>query len=248
MAVLEMVPSELMQSSVVRAICEERSTVYRMLARLFDKEIDEDAARVITALALESEPLSSSDGRESFLLESGVATMARAVSRFDACVRDSLACDYARVFLAVGAKKDETAAPYESVHTSETGLMMQEARDEVRVVFRAHGIMPDAGGAVPEDYLPYELEFMALLSDRLLAALAANDSEAVGCLLDEQEAFLKGHLLNWFDAFAGKVRAASQTEFYRGLVDFAEGYLEYDREMLETMSVAVKGKVLLREV
>ena len=45
--------------------------------------------------------------------------------------RQELAVDFAGSILAAGSYEERRATPYESVFTSETGLLMQEARDDV---------------------------------------------------------------------------------------------------------------------
>lgn len=227
--------------------CADRAVVYRLIARLFDREVDAAAAEAIEGIARDGADAARAAGGGSDAAESGDAAarmaqaamrMARGATPFDARTQDALACDFARTFLAVGARTGNAAAPYESVFTSETGLMMQEARDEVRTTYRAHGLMPRIDGDqtdFPEDYLPLELEFMALLSLRLGDELACGNAADARRTLDDQRAFYTAHLVNWYGDFSQRARGTARTPFYAGLLDFAGAYLELDAETMDAI-------------
>lgn len=71
------------------------------------------------------------------------------------------------------------AYPFESVHTSPKRLMMQEARDEVLAVYRSEGLDKLPSWKESEDHIALELEFMAVLGDRIVAAAEASDEAEV---------------------------------------------------------------------
>ena len=147
--------------------------------------------------------------------------------------RTDLAVDYTRVFLAAGIATGEAAFPYESVYTSPEHLIMQQARDEVVAVFRSEGVDRLSELAEPEDHIAFELEFMALLCQRQLEALAKGDARRERELQNKQVAFLDNHLLNWVPAFCDDVDHYASTDFYRGAAKMTRGFVRLDRDLLE---------------
>ena len=165
--------------------CRQRTETYELFARIIDREVNDDARAMVLA-ACEGLPEEADVTR-------GLRGMAAALTRFDADFANDLACDYARTFLAAGIYEGTAAVPYESVYTSETHLLMQEARDEVRAIFRAARVMPntEGDGDIPEDCrkrAEYNLE------------LARYDFAVPSTLQDEEiEAVLEraDELVNW---------------------------------------------------
>ena len=99
-------------------------------------------------------------------MEAGWKLIADFLAKRDMGTRLELAVDFACSILAAGTYEERMATPYESVFTSESGLLMQEARDDVyRLMCEAHlGVKEEL--RTPEDHLSFECEFMAKLADR----------------------------------------------------------------------------------
>lgn len=85
--------------------------------------------------------------------------------------RAELAADHASALLGMSA---DPVSPYESVHTSDKHLMMQEARDQVVAAYRAQGFAVSGEQRTPEDHISLELSFMAELCEQLARELEAN--------------------------------------------------------------------------
>ena len=136
------------------------------------------------------------------------------------------------MFLGAGNFDKLTAPPYESVYTSEGGLMMQDAYSEVLRLYRAAGFAKDPGFTEPEDHLAVELAFMVRLCERAVEALRAGDEPAAEAALAEQRAFVRAHLLNWVPAFVRDMKASAESGFYAHLATFTEAYLAADAEAL----------------
>lgn len=160
----------------------------------------------------------------------GLTTMAKSVENFGQDAEDVLACDFARIFLASGQYTGKAAVPYESIYTSDEGILMQDARDQVRAEFRKAGVMPDHLDNIPEDYLPYEFEYCALLNDRLVEALKAGDADKAADLADNQLDFLKQHILNWVFGLLDDVDRMAETTFYHALAETIRGFLGCEAE------------------
>mgnify|MGYP000308504567 FL=1 len=135
---------------------ETRASFYRTLASLYFKELDQAGID-----ALSNEDLTAT-GVDDELMEEGYADMAAYLKHRDGGTRQELATDFAGAILAAGSYDDRRATPYESVFTSESGLLMQEARDDVYRRFCEARVAVDEGLRTPEDHLSFEFEFMLL--------------------------------------------------------------------------------------
>ena len=139
-----------------------------------------------------------------------------------------LRVDYARIFLAAGVYEGETAVPYESVFTSEDGLMMQAARDDVLEYYRKEGLAVDGSLQTPEDHIAFELEFLALLCDHMADALEASDDAEAVRLASVQRSFAESHVLNWAGALAERVDDYAEEAFYPAFMRYAIAFVEDD--------------------
>jgi TorA maturation chaperone TorD len=210
-------------------LCRQRADVYRLFASLFDREVTAETAEKIAGLKESSVQGDMSDTGER-MIASGFTGMAEALEGFDSEIETELAVDYARVFLNAGKYEGQAAIPYESYYTSEEHLLMQDARDEVRAWYRENDVMPphhSSGftGDTPDDYVSFELGFMAILNDRIADALAAGRlSEALEDARRAKE-FLPAHISNWSDDFTRDIVEVSSTKFYRYLAKAYRGFL-----------------------
>ncbi len=93
--------------------------------------------------------------------------------------------DFTGAFAGTSSWKGRYATPYESVFTSEEGLLFQDSYHEVYRLYRQNSVRKSPGYDFPDDHLSYLCEFQALLASRAVRALETNDAE---CAL-EQVAF-----------------------------------------------------------
>lgn len=208
------------------ALAKARSNFYRLLSDLYFKELSEEAIANLKATDLRS---LSVDNEEA---DQGIALMATYLTRARHDARQELACDYARCMLAAGAYEDRRPTPYESVFTSEDGLLMQDARDDVYRFFREAGIGVDESLRTPEDHLSFEFEFMATMSERAAKnAEAGNIEQALNALRIQQD-FHERHLANWIDTYTECLETCANTKFYQGLAKLTRGFVAEDTEML----------------
>ncbi len=206
------------------AFCENRKRVYALLSRCYEKEMDAVfAAELAQAACVESETPA---------VEDDFASMQAALDGCNEHALEQLAVVFNRVFFGMGPRTAQKAFPYESVYTSEGGLMMQEAYSAVLATYRSVGFAKNPDFTEPEDHLAVELSFMALLCDRAVDALRAGDEEEGEMSLRSQQAFLNQHLLNWISPFAKDMRASAVEGFYVQLASFTESYLQADDEAL----------------
>lgn len=147
--------------------------------------------------------------------------------------RKDVAADHAATLLGMARRP---VSPYESVHTSEGELLMQEARDRAVAAYRASGFSVAEGCRVPEDHIAIELSFMAALASRAAQELEdAADSrdgsaqQRAEKVIEAQAAFLEQSLLPWVPGFCDLLEARAKTGFYRGVAQMLRAFMEEER-------------------
>ena len=123
---IETMPAELAENLI--DFCENRGRVYALLSRCYETEID---AAFAEALAGEAALASDDAG-----LAAGFAALQADLADCDEDALEQLAVVFDRAFFGMGPRTAQKAFPYESVYTSEGGLMMQDAYAEVLHVYR----------------------------------------------------------------------------------------------------------------
>lgn len=211
----------------VRESSAARTAFYRFLASVYFTELTVDQ---IETLATQRFP---EDGSE---IAQGYTTIKEYLRHRDAGTRQELAVDYAHTFLSAGVYDTVIAPPYESVFTSEQHLLMQEARDGALAFYRAEGLDLPADNTTPEDHVSFEMQFMALLIDRTVAAMDEGDMAEFSRLVGVQDKFLAEHLENWIPAFTRAVDEHARTAFYRGIASLTRGMLALDREVVDDLA------------
>lgn len=224
-AVQEAPADEAASTDEVVALNEQRVALYSLLARLYRREVDAACLRELRALRY---PVSTGNA----VADEGYQRIARYLSNAHTACLDDLALDYARCFVGEGMDSFSAAYPYESVHTSEKRLLMQDARDEVLAIMRSEGVVKDEGFHETEDHIAAELEFMQVLAQRTVQALRAGEEERCAALLETQHNFIEDHLVSWTPLFTAELRKFARTDFYQGLACLTDGFLQEDAAFL----------------
>lgn len=141
-----------------------------------------------------------------------------------------VAADYNRLFLGMGA---HPVAPFESVYTSEEGLLMQEARDGVLAAYRKAGFAVPSDFDLPEDHAALELEFLAILAEGCAEALEKGASERAKSLFEQQASFLTEHVARWMPAFAADAKKQARTPFFQEIADMTAEWVREDSANLQ---------------
>ena len=248
---------------MLRSALEGRTAAYGLLARLLNREVDEELLAELRALpfvadeAVRPNGVNDTSGPDDPGRRDNAADLPTAAHGADLDEGNrlmggylagigneggdaqraltDLAVDFARLFVV--RKRSESAAPYpnESVHTSKEHLRMDGARDEVRSLFRAEGVRAADAWRLGEDHVALELEFMQTLAARTAEAASANDEETADDLLSKQASFLDRHLLNWVPAFAEAMGRTARTDFYRGVALLLVAHLREDRALVKQL-------------
>ena len=213
-------PSELIE------LFKHRSATYGLLSRLYAKEVD---AELLDELHDTLWPVETGSDAG----DEGNRLIATYLSGADAHAITDLAVDYVRAFIGHGVDAYSAAYPFESVYTSPKRLMMQEARDEVLAVYRSEGLDKLPSWKESEDHIALELEFMAVLGDRIVTAAEAADEAEVERLLSTQRNFLEDHLASSAPLMTADLRRFAQCGLYQGLASLTDGFLQVEEEFFD---------------
>lgn len=209
-------------------VFKQRTATYGLLSRLYASEIDE---ALLTELHDSRYPVHTGND----LADEGNRLIATYLSGRWENTLTELAADYMRTFFGHGYSGHAAAYPFESVYTSEKRLLMQSARDEVLALYRAAGLSKQERWKEGEDHVALELEYLQILSSRIVEALRKGDTEQALGWIKSSYNFLDLHLSGWVPLFTAEVDKFARTDFYRGLALLTEGFLETDRELLEDL-------------
>ena len=203
-----------------------RMATYQFLARLFRVEVDQELYDTLLSMRFPA-----NTGSE--LVDEGYRMICGYLSRAEGAVLTELAVDYVRAFIGSGNDGFSAAYPYESVYTSPKRLMMQDARDEVLVLYRAAGLDKQESWKEGEDHIALELEFEQILIGRTVEALKKGDEDEAAALLATQKNFLDDHLAAWIPMMTADMKRFASTDLYRGLAHLTDGFLATDQAFLE---------------
>lgn len=216
------------QGAQLIELMRSRAQTYGLLARLYRVEVDQTLLDEMRAMRF---PTSTGNAH----VDEGYSLMYRYLKHTWEETLLDLARDYVRVFVGHGVNGHSAAYPYESVHTSEKRLLMQEARAEVLAVYRQNVLKKEATWRDCEDHIAVELEFMQIMCIRTADALEVDDDAAAIELLTTQYAFVQDHLLNWVPMLVADMLHYSETELYRGLAELTLGFAQTEEEILRDL-------------
>ncbi|WP_241158199.1 molecular chaperone [Adlercreutzia sp. ZJ138] len=214
-----------MANEELQQIMQSRARMYGLLSRVHFKEVDEDFLKELKHMHF---PQNTGNAE----VDDAYLRLYVFLRKTHETVLDDLAVDYARAFIGSGTLDTRAAYPFESVYTSNTGLTMQDARDEVLAIYRSQGLDKSDSWRESEDHLALELLFMKELSERTHIALKTEDETEAISLLAVQKNFLEDHILNWIDMFAGDVPEYTKFDFYRAFADLTLAYTREDHNLL----------------
>lgn len=206
------------------AFSENRRAVYTFLARCYEKEIDEACATAVVGQF----NFASDDAA----LTTEVNALKAALIKQDGEALEHLAVVFNRVFFGMGPRTAQKAFPYESVYTSDKGLMMQAAYAEVKQLYAANGFVKNPDFTEPEDHIALELSYMARLCEQAQGALQERDEDETAVFFKQQRAFLAHHLLNWVPSLVADMKGSAEEGFYWHLAQFTLLFLQDDLQAL----------------
>ncbi len=228
------------------AALESRANTYDLLSRLFRVEVDQELLDNLLAMKF---PAKS----ENEDIAQGYELIREYLGKTDANTLTDLAIDYVRTFIGSGNDGFSAAYPFESVYTSPKRLLMQEARDEVLVLYHTAGLEKQDSWKEGEDHIALELEFLSILTRRAIEAFNEGDEERCAYLLLQQRNFIEDHIQPWFPMMAHDMYKFSHTGLYKGLGHLTAGMIEEDLAFLNEVveddgEEPAGGKVIKLEV
>lgn len=207
-----------------------RADMYNMLSRVFLMEADEE---LISQLRTMHFP----QGTGSLEADAAYRQLYAFLRRPAESIIDDLAVDYARTFLGVGTMESRAAFPFESVYTSEKGLLMQEARDEVLAIYKAEGLADQLRNPYNEgeDHIALELMFLSAMAQQTQEALLASDRKSASDSLLTHRNFLQDHVASWALDWAADVPKYAQLPFYPAFAQLLTAYIHEDAAILQEL-------------
>ena len=209
-----------------------RTSSYRLFSRLFLKPLSAEEVDGLAAMELEKAAADMPEG----LLAQGMNDMGRGLHRRHTGTVRLLSTDWTMAFDGVRSYGGLVAVPNASLFAGsiigENAIFFQEPRTNDLKVYRAEGVQADPNLHLPEDHLSFELSFMADMSERMAAAVAAGNTVEALRLAEVSEDFRANHILSWYPEFFDLATKLVETRFYRGVLRAAFGFLQLDGETL----------------
>ncbi|CAH1209855.1 Chaperone protein TorD [Paenibacillus auburnensis] len=115
----------------------------------------------------------------------------------------------------------------------------QEFCNVLSDVYASAGIVFKKCSGEADDHIAIELEFMAVMHERMLFNSFSIRSAME--LLDIQERFLEEHLLKWTPQFCSRFNAATDSPLYLGLSHMLEEFLPQDLQMLRAWRASLES-------
>lgn len=212
-----------------------RASFYDLLAALYFKPLSQEQIENIVQMDLSV----YADVNEYFA--DGINDVTRYLRKRNTGTRQALAVDFTTAFGGTSSWKGRYAVPYESVFTSQEGLMFQGAYHDVYRLFREHKLQRSAGYDYPDDHLSFMCEFLAIMSDRTIEALEAGNYEEAVKNLEASNEFLDEHILSWFDDFNDLSLLLLSTRFYRGILKITKGFFLFDKEVMVDLITEIEA-------
>ena len=153
--------------------------------------------------------------------------------------------EFARYFVGPMAL---AACPYESPYRTNESTLFQQNTEDVRAIYRAHGLLPKGYLHVPDDHVALMCAFMARLAAETLSALRENKLTSLQNMLEEQAAFASEHLANWTPRYALQVRAERMPKLYPQLIEGFAAFTQVDAAFLERCASWAKGRAALPDI
>lgn len=215
-------------------VLKGRAAFYDLLASLYFRPLTVEQIDAIAQMDLSD----YADLNEEFA--EGLNDMTRYLRRRHTGTRQELAVDFTAAFAGTSSYQGRYAVPYESVFTSEEGLMFQESYHEVYQFFRQHRVERAEGYDYPDDHLSFMCEFLAILSQRTIDALEAGSLDDAIRQMGISRAFLDDHILSWFDELRDLAMLILKTRFYLGVLKVTRGFFHADRQIIEDVIEAIE--------
>ncbi len=198
---------------------EARINIYGLLSRLLMNEVDE-------ALL---ETLENDANIMEFFPSYAKWEKRNEMSRKDLLER-YINVDFTNLFLL-------HMTPYESFYRRNDQMMETAGENPVLQLFNSHDFRVNLGEAraVSVDHIGIELEFMYMLCDSEMKAIADDNLETAAAIAEIEYDFLQKHLLEWAPMFLLNMKSEAGTALYFDIAEFALEFIMSDFQLLSDM-------------
>ncbi|AKL94354.1 anaerobic dehydrogenase [Clostridium aceticum] len=145
---------------------------------------------------------------------------------------EKLHWDYTRMFIGPNSLP---VPPWESVYLNKDRLVFQKETFEVRKNYLKYYFISKNYPREPDDHIGIELDFMCRLNKIAMENNEIQNTNKLLEVLNDQESFLREHILKWIPDFSISMINSSNTEFYRGIAKILKGYVEVDYLILKEL-------------
>ena len=220
----------------IAEISSERASLYRLLATLYFKPLDNEQIEAIADCASGEAESDESPFAEAFRDIYGALRLRHTGTR------EILGADFTAVFYGTKTIDERTAMPYESLHDQSCGRFMGQARGEVVHILKAAGLKVPQNIDLPEDHLSFICAYLALTCDEQERQARAGNLDELRKVSADQNLFFEKHLQSWVPSFAKYARRFVETRFYRGVLELTEIFVKEEdatqQDILKALEVA----------
>jgi TorA maturation chaperone TorD len=215
----------------IQVLLAGRAGAYRVFQGIFGNEPSSDSLQSYTSQTVQ-------DILRLFIFGNNPG-YENSLDAFSQVVKDALKDDQAierievgftRLFVGPGTVE---ANPWESIYATNEKVLFQAVTLEVRKAYVAQGFIPNSYPHVADDHIALELDFMALLGERIAQAITQDDSEQALAILDASKEFLHNHLLRFVTDFSDAIKQAKHNYFYKEAGALLNEFLKVDAGALE---------------
>jgi TorA maturation chaperone TorD len=143
--------------------------------------------------------------------------------------QSELKVDYAQLFIGPFMAP---APPYGSVYLEDKRRLMGASTVDVRQHYLTLGLDLSPDFKEAPDHITAELEFMHVLINQGMEAIAVSDGQLLSESMHHQRIFLEKHIGAWITAFADKIAEHAKTDYYRNLATVTRIFIAEDMEAL----------------
>jgi len=141
--------------------------------------------------------------------------------------------DHSQLFVGPGHLP---APPWASVYL-DSGMMYGASTLQVADTYKRFGLTVPSPGTEPDDHIAFELGFVAVLNQKLQAAIEAGDYGNAVEMLQALSGFVNDHMAVWLEPFLSRVEEHAETDFYRGLARVTRALTSLEGRFLSQLTV-----------
>ncbi|MCH4220827.1 MAG: molecular chaperone TorD family protein [Eggerthellaceae bacterium] len=205
---------------------EWRARIYEFIARLLDREIDEDFMNVLSGMSM---PQSSGNDK----VDRGYTLIMHYLDDAPEDAIDELSADYERIFL--GESQSHAVSLFEHTYANEKHPTLAQACETMLDFYERFDFVLHDEERANADRLPIELQFIQMLAQRGAHAISTGDMHTAAGFLAEQNTCIEDHLALWVPRVSADIEMQAETDLYKGVASLLDGYLAVEKTFFSTI-------------